>query len=266
MVTHVVDHGTSGELSERGSDIEITGVTKDFSLRRRRVVQALDDVDIHIAPGEFVALIGPSGCGKSTVLRMLAGLEQPSAGSVTIDGAAPEVMVRAHRLGVAFQEHALLPWASVWNNVALPFRLAGRAPDEHRLRELVKLVGLDGFEQAKPRQLSGGMRQRVAIARALALQPPVLLLDEPFGALDAVTRQRMNTELARIWMQDRPTTLLVTHDVAEAVYLADRVIVMTGRPGRVREVEDIPFARPRDYAFHEIVDRLTAHLIQADAT
>jgi NitT/TauT family transport system ATP-binding protein len=246
--------------------ISLQGIVKDFPLRRGTAVRALERLDLEIGHGEFVALLGPSGCGKSTVLRMVAGLEQPSEGEVAVEGRSPADLVRAHRLGVAFQEHALLPWATARDNVALPFRVAGRPVDRERVTDLLALVGLTGFEDARPRQLSGGMRQRVAIARALALEPDVLLLDEPFGALDAVTRRRMNLELARIWMEQRITTLLVTHDVDEAVLLADRVVVMTGRPGRVRHVQQVDVPHPRgtdvtrDPGFHALVDRLTAML------
>jgi NitT/TauT family transport system ATP-binding protein len=252
--------------------IALTGIVKDFPLRRGTAVRALERLDLEVGHGEFVALLGPSGCGKSTVLRMVAGLEEPSAGEVAVEGRGPAELVRAHRLGVAFQEHALLPWATARDNVALPFRVAGRAVDRERVASLLALVGLTGFEDARPRQLSGGMRQRVAIARALALEPDVLLLDEPFGALDAVTRRRMNLELARIWMEQRITTLLVTHDVDEAVLLADRVVVMTGRPGRVRHVQQVDIPRPRstevtrDPGFHALVDRLTAMLDDPEPT
>ena len=250
--------------------ITLSDVVKEFPIRRGTSVRALDRFDLTIGHGEFVAILGPSGCGKSTVLRLVAGLEQPTEGQVQVEGREPAELIREHRLGVAFQEHALLPWASARSNIGLPFKVAGRPVDGQRVDALLELVGLTGFADARPRQLSGGMRQRVAIARALALNPEVLLLDEPFGALDAVTRRRMNLELARIWMAQRITTLLVTHDVDEAVLLADRVVVMTGRPGRVRHIQQVEIPRPRsteatrDPAFHALVDQLTGLLDEAE--
>jgi NitT/TauT family transport system ATP-binding protein len=246
--------------------IRLAGVAKRFRLDNGEQVAALAGMELAIAEGEFVALIGPSGCGKSTVLRLIAALETATEGTVTVEGRAPAELSRAHRLGVAFQEHALLPWLDVAANIALPWRVAGRAPDAARVAELIALVGLAGFETARPRQLSGGMRQRAAIARALALRPDVLLLDEPFGALDAVTRRQMNIELQRIWTEQRTTTLLVTHAVEEALFLADRVVVMSGRPGRVIRTIDVPFERPRrpevmrTPLFHDLADALTEAL------
>lgn len=246
--------------------IAIHGLRVDFTLERGRTVTALDNVDLDVAAGSFLAVIGPSGCGKSTLLRVIAGLTEPTAGTVRVGAATPHALVAEHRLGIAFQDHALLPWLSVFDNVALPFRVAGRPVDGARVDELLALVGMSEFAAARPRQLSGGMRQRVAIARALVLRPRILLLDEPFGALDAVTRRQLNIELQRIWSAQRITTVLVTHSIDEAVFLGDRVVVMTPRPGRICRDAAIPLARPRgrevlsEPAFHALTDDLARAL------
>lgn len=246
--------------------IVIDQVGKVFQLDDGSELTALQRVDLQVAKGEFVAILGPSGCGKSTILRLVAALDEATTGRVSIEGNSPKELSAAHRLGVAFQDHALLPWLNVFDNVALPYRVAGRKPDMAQINELLELVGLGAFTKARPGQLSGGMRQRVSIARALVLHPDVLLLDEPFGALDAVTRRHMNVELQRIWAEDQVTTVLVTHSVEEALFLADRIIVMTGRPGRIAEDITVPFARPRDPSvqrtpeFHALADRLTLAL------
>ena len=251
--------------------IQLSGVSKYFELSRQRRVQALAPLDLTIAEGEFVALLGPSGCGKSTILHLVAGLDEPSTGTVLIDTLPPRDLQKRHELGIAFQEHALLPWRTVTGNLELPFQIAGRPPDPARISSLIDLVGLRGFETARPSQLSGGMRQRASIARALALDPRLLLLDEPFGALDAVTRRAMNMELQRIWQQNRITTILVTHTVEEAIFLADRVLVMSGRPGRIIRELQVPFPRPRTVdttrleLFHHLVDDLTLSLVPMDS-
>ena len=226
--------------------ITLAGVRRTFDVDGQEIV-ALDNVSVDVRAGEFVALIGPSGCGKSTLLRLVAALIEPTSGRICVDNSTPEEARERRLFGMVFQDPVLLPWRNVLDNVRLPLDVVDRAArhDAEDPRELLELVGLSKFERARVWQLSGGMRQRVAIARALLLRPRILLLDEPFGALDEITRQQMNLELLRIWAERQTTALLVTHSVAEAVFLADRVIVMSPRPGRIAAEECIAFARPR---------------------
>jgi NitT/TauT family transport system ATP-binding protein len=209
-------------------------------------VDALDNISFEIKPGEFVCIVGPSGSGKSTLLRIMAGLIQPQQGRVWLDGQ----IVTAPRpsIGIVFQKANLMPWRTVHDNVGLPLEMERLSPDEiqRRAQALIDLVGLTGFEESYPHGLSGGMEQRVAIARALIYNPTVLLLDEPFGSLDALTRERMALELTRIWSAQKTTVVMVTHSIQEAVFLSDRVLVMTDRPGRIAAAIPIDLPRPRD--------------------
>ena len=226
--------------------IEVRRVTKLFASRNGSAgVEALRDVDVGIRPGQFDAFVGPSGCGKSTLLKLIGGLLDPTAGRITVGGTG--VAGPRRDIGVMFQAPVLFPWRTVLENVLLPIEVFGleRRAATEKARQILNLVGLAGRERAYPRELSGGMQQRAALSRVLVIDPPIILMDEPFGALDEFTRERMNLEILRIWQEGRQTIVFVTHSIAEAVFLADRVVVMGTAPGRVLAVIDVPLPRPR---------------------
>jgi len=225
--------------------VQISDLQKVYKTRDGEDIHALKDVNLAIRDREFVSIVGPSGCGKTTLLKILSGILARSAGEVLVSGRPHDGPSRD--VGVVFQAPVLLPWKTVLQNVMVPIAVQRRSVPEFepRARKLIAMVGLSGFEERYPNELSGGMQQRVGICRALVHDPSFLLMDEPFGALDAMTREAMNEELQRIWQETHKTVLLVTHSIPEAVYLADRVVVMTPRPGRIVEVIDIELPRPR---------------------
>ena len=245
--------------------IQIKALDKIYRSRYGGSSEALKRIELDIADGEFVTIVGPSGCGKSTLLRILAGTLRKTAGQIVLRG--QEVDGPSRDVGVVFQAPVLLPWRTILQNVMLPIEIHRRDPlkYEERARNLLALVGLKGFEQKYPNELSGGMQQRVGICRALVHDPALLLMDEPFGALDAMTREQMNVELLHIWAQNRKTVVLVTHSIPEAVFLGDRVIVMSPRPGRITEIIDVDLPRPRGLEminsanFGSYVGRIRAH-------
>lgn len=232
--------------------IALRDVTKVFDSRRGQV-HALDKINLSVRNKEFVCILGSSGCGKSTILGMIAGLTKPSFGVVTINGQSIEAARKAHQIGLVFQDAVLLPWRTVEENVSLPLEVlkVSRSDRDTKVKSVLDLVKLEGFERRFPHELSGGMRQRLGIARALSFDPQVLLMDEPFGALDAITRDKMSTELLRIWEQRQKTVLFVTHSISEAVFLSDRVVVMTPRPGRIAALVENPLPRPRTLSMRD---------------
>ncbi|NQX13547.1 ABC transporter ATP-binding protein [Microbacteriaceae bacterium VKM Ac-2855] len=242
-------------MSATVNAVEATRVTKVFASKKGAGVTALENVDLTVAAGEFVSLIGPSGCGKSTLLRIIADLDSPSDGTVQVFGKSARQARLDQEYGIAFQQAGLLPWRSIRSNIELPLELhrMGKAKRTARVDELLALVGLGDFANSYPDQLSGGMQQRVAIARALAESPKLLLMDEPFGALDEMTRERMQTELLRIAAETGAAVVFVTHSIPEAVFLSDRVVVMSPRPGRIRDILDVglPHAAARDEGIRE---------------
>lgn len=234
-------------MSAHSKPVTIRALEMTFSTREGESVRALEPVDLDIKPGEFVALVGPSGCGKSTLLNILAGFITPTGGKATVGGdpiTRPDI---DH--GMVFQDYALFPWLSVIDNVAFGLERKGIAkPDRLRIaQEYLDLVGLGDFAQKRPSELSGGMKQRVAIARVFATDPSIIFMDEPFGALDALTRRHLQHQLLEIWQQHKKTIIFVTHSVQEAIYLADRIIVMTARPGRIKIDQAIDLPYPREY-------------------
>jgi NitT/TauT family transport system ATP-binding protein len=233
--------------------VRLSGVDKVFSRGGQHGTTALEGIDLEIGRGEFVSLIGPSGCGKSTLLRAIGDLTAPTRGQVTVNGKTAAQARRDRDYGIVFQAPVLFEWRSVEDNVKLPLEVIGRPSGERsaRAKEMLELVELGDFTRHYPYQLSGGMQQRVAIARALAIEPALLLMDEPFGALDEMTRERMNSEVLRIWERTGTTIVFVTHSIPEAVFLSSRVVVMSARPGRITRVVDVDLPRPRDVETRE---------------
>ena len=246
--------GPSTGSGSAGAAVRVRGLNRVFAARRGPGVQALADVDLDVAEGEFVSLIGPSGCGKSTLLRLVADLDEPTSGELAVFGKSARQARLDQDYGIAFQQAGLLPWRTVTANIELPLALHGVDKRARRARvgELIELIGLTEFAGSYPDQLSGGMQQRVAIARALAESPRLLLMDEPFGALDEMTRERMQNELVRICAETRAAVVFVTHSIPEAVFLSDRVVVMSPRPGRIADVVPVRIAgTERDDALRE---------------
>jgi ABC-type nitrate/sulfonate/bicarbonate transport system ATPase subunit len=273
----VVDPSTdvgSGAGAPGGADrppkLLIDGVTKSFPVRRKPPVIALESIDLTVEAGDFVCLVGASGCGKSTLLNIVAGLEEPTTGTVFVEG--DPVIGPGPDRGMVFQGYSLYPWRTVWENIAFGLGCAGvpRADRAERIEELLGIVALSEWRDRLPKELSGGMRQRVAIARALAPEPDVLLLDEPFGALDAQTRRSLHDFALQVWARTGATVLMVTHDVEEAIYLSQRVVVMSAHPGRIVEDIDVPFGRNRgpdvrrDRRFLDLRDEIQELLLTRD--
>ena len=248
----------------RRSVIELIDVCKTFPGGKGKVVEALAPVSLNVRQGEFLAIVGTSGCGKSTLMRIIAGLMPPTSGHVIVNGR--EISGPDTRTGIVFQTPVLLPWRTVRRNIELQLDIRGlnSAQAREKAGSLIRLVGLEGFEDRMPYELSGGMQQRVALCRALIHDPTLLLMDEPFGALDAMTREQMNSELQRIWAETGKTVVFITHSITEAVFLADRIVVMSPRPGRITDLVDVALPRPRDFksvrdeSFHQACDRVRA--------
>jgi NitT/TauT family transport system ATP-binding protein len=259
--------GPPEKASAAGVPIILRTVSKRYRAARGGEVQALSEIDLSVGAGEFVSIVGPSGCGKSTLLMLIAGLIPPTTGTIEVDRRT--VRGAVGNIAIVFQRDVLLDWRTVLANVLLPVEIKklDRATHLHKARELLRSVGLAEFEEKYPAELSGGMRQRVAICRALVQDPGLLLMDEPFGALDALTREQMNLDLQRIWQRDRKTVLFITHSIEEAVLLSDRVVVMSSRPGRVADIVTNDLPRPRgahtrsEPPFVEHVERIRRHFL-----
>jgi NitT/TauT family transport system ATP-binding protein len=267
MLKIIRDDELGQPSSRAGVPIRIAGVTKRYTTARGGEVQALSEVDLAIGAGEFVSIVGPSGCGKSTLMMLVSGLIPPTSGEMEVGGIP--VRRAVGNVAVVFQRDVLLDWRTVLANVLLPVEIKKLDPAIHRqkARDLLRSVGLAEFEDKYPGELSGGMRQRVAICRALVQDPGLLLMDEPFGALDALTREQMNLDLQRMWLRDRNTVLFITHSIEEAVLLSDRVVVMSSRPGRIADIVPNDLPRPRgahtrsDPRFVEHVERIRRHFL-----
>jgi len=250
--------------AEQGVAIAAQGISKIFNPGADEELIALQDINLNVESGEFISLIGPSGCGKSTLMRLVGDLLQPTSGDLLVNGKSPRAARLDRDYGMVFQAATLYDWRSVTKNVQLPLEVMGYAKDERqkRAREMLEMVELGAFAEHYPWQLSGGMQQRVSIARSLAFDPSILLMDEPFGALDEFTRERMNLELLRIWEQTGKTVIFVTHSISEAIFLSNRVVVMSPRPGRITKIvsNDLPY--PRDFmtrnhpAYHNLVSEV----------
>lgn len=233
----------SGKQEKGRPKVVFDGVSKRFE-KGKESLEVLDDINLTVHEGEFICLLGPSGCGKSTLLNIAGGFETADSGSVTIDGT--EVRGPNPRRVFVFQEYGIFPWASVWDNVALGLRHLSMEERSTIVQRTIDMVGLSGFERSFPMELSGGMKQRVEVARALAVSPDVIYMDEPFGALDSLTRLSMRAEIIRIWQQEQKTILFVTHDVDESIQLADRIVVLSARPGKIAEIVPVTLEHPRD--------------------
>lgn len=235
--------------------IQIEQVTKTYASGAGDIL-ALNNIELDIAPGEFISIVGPSGCGKSTLLKCIGGFVQPTEGQVAIDGKT--VWEPDPRIGYVFQKAVLLPWRTIEENVLLPFEISGKKPTDNDLKnvhDVLEMVGLRDYLNHRPAELSGGMQQRVSVARALVTAPSILLMDEPFGALDAQTRESMNVELLRIWAAAKTTVVFVTHDIGEALFLSDRIIVMSARPGAIHNIINVDIPRPRTFDLVENDER-----------